>query len=409
MQRFDNVAKIIIVNFCTRFHLYIHIYALVLLQRGLSLIEISTIESVVTASIFLAEVPTGVIADRIGRKWSIVLSIFFLMMGELIFLFSRSFSLYLLIGVFTGIGFAFASGATEALVYDSLPQDNRDSLMKRAMSRIGSMGSIAFFISPLIGSVIVGELAPERVSIAIALTVVALFIGVLVAMTLHEPASEWHAERPNTLDIFRSGMREFRRNRRFQWILLLVVLTTPFGATLVTTLAPPHLAQNGVSHFGIALTLSLGNLLAAFTQRLAPRIEQWLGERRAIILLTILPSIWYFLLAVVAGPVASWTIITLMYGTGDMKNPLFSAYQNRVITGRNRATLLSMVGMFLNLSVAIRAPLYVALATVSMPLAFLTMGGVIAVAALVLRVDKLPSVAVEQIEPESYPNPVSET
>jgi MFS family permease len=195
------------------------------------------------------------------------------------------------------------------------------------------------------------------------------------------------------MTIFRSGIAEFRHNRRFQWIVLLAVFTTPFTATLVTTLAPPYLAQNAVSNFGIALTLSLGNLLAAFTLRFAPRIEHWLGERAAITLLTLLPSLGYVVLAIVSGPLATWAIVTVMYGTADMKNPLMSAYQNRVITGRNRATLLSLVGMFLNLSVAIRAPLYVILATHSLPLAFVTIGTVIAAAALLLRMDRLPLVA----------------
>jgi MFS family permease len=397
MLRFDNVARIIFVNFCTRFHLYIHIYALVLQQRGLSLLEISTIESVVIATMFLMEVPTGVIADRIGRKWSLMISTLLMMIGELIFLlFWRGFWDSILIAVFTGTGFAFASGAMEALIYDSLPEENRDTHMKRAMGRLGSWGHIAFFIAPLIGSVILGDLAPERVSITIALTVGALLIGVLVSLTLHEPAAHWNAERNSPFTIFRSGFHELRSSRRLLWIMLLTMFTTTFTGSMVTTLGAPYLAQNGVSPFAIGLTLSLGSLIAAFTQRFAHRVEAILGARRTIVLLAILPGIWYMLLAFISGGAAAWLIITFMYGSNDMKYPLFSSYQNRLINSRTRATVLSMMNMSTSLYVAVIAPLYAALATRSLPLAFVTIGVVIIMAALALRVDRLPLVAVEE-------------
>src|SRR5690349_866515 len=107
MLRGNNVAKLMVVAFCTRFHLYIHAYALILVGRGLSLLEISTIESVVIATVFIAEVPTGVLADRVGRKGSVLLSTLLLMTGELIFAFSSHYAQYLVLAVFTGLGFAF--------------------------------------------------------------------------------------------------------------------------------------------------------------------------------------------------------------------------------------------------------------------------------------------------------------
>jgi MFS family permease len=389
MQRFDNITKITFINFCTRFHLYIHAYALVLQGRGLSLLQISSIESLVIATLFVAEVPTGVIADRIGRKWSIFMSVLLMMIAEFIFLFSRSYPMYLLIAVFTGTGFAFASGATESLVYDSLPPENREEMMKRVMGQVNGAGQLAFFIAPIIGGLIIGDLAETRVMIAIALTVTALFAGVLISLTLREPPTPWHAEKPNTLAIFRSGLAELRGNQKLRRIVLLSVFMATFTGTLVTTLAPPYLNQNDVPVFAIGLTLSLGSLLAAFTQRYAYRVEQIFGQRWGLMLITLLPGFWYLMLAVVSGPIATWLVITLMYGTNDMKSPLFSAYQNAQIASQSRATVLSLINMFLNIFVAVMGPIYAALASYSMPLAFVVMGSMILAAGTALRVDKL--------------------
>lgn len=386
-----NITKMMLVYFCTRFHLYIHAYALVLVGRGLTLLEISTIESVVIATLFLAEVPTGVLADRTGRKGAVVLSTVLLLLGELIFAFSTEYWQYLLIAVFTGVGFAFSSGAAESLIYDSLPPENRDEAMKRTMGRYNSVGQIAFFVAPLVGGVVLGDLAPERVQAAVLLTVLALGVGVLISLTLREPATEWHAERISARSLLRSGMGEIRHSPRLRKLVLVILLTMPFTGTFTTTLAAPYMAQNGVPPYWVALALSFGSLVSAFAQANVQRIERLLGERRALVVLTVLPGLNYLLLASLVGALPVWALIIFMYGTNDLKAPLLSAYQNALISSRSRATVLSMISMIVNMFVAVAAPLYAALATRSLPLAFVVMGGVILVAALLLRVDKLPA------------------
>lgn len=389
----SNVAKMLVVYFCTRFHLYIHAYALVLVGRGLSLLEISTIESVVIATLFLAEVPTGVLADRVGRKGSIVLSTLFLVLGELIFAFSSQYWQYLIIAVCTGLGFAFSSGAAESLIYDSLPPENRDVTMKHTMGRYNSVGQIAFFLAPLVGGIVLGDLAPERVQAAILLTVLALGIGVLVSLRLREPVTEWHAERSSARQIFVGGMAQIRSSPRLRKLVLVIFLTAPFGGTFITTLAGPYLAQNGVPPYWIALALSFGSLIAAFAQANVHRIERLLGERWALVVLILLPGVNYLLLASLVGALPVWLLVMFMYGTNDLKAPLLSATQNALISSHSRATVLSMISMIVNVFVAVVAPIYASLATRSLSLAFVVMGSVILGASLLLRIDRLPFVA----------------
>ncbi len=386
----SNITKIIAIKFCHRFHLYIHAYALLLLGRGLTLLQISLIESIVIGSIFLMEVPTGVLADRLGRKWSLAAATFLLMCGEFLFLFARSFEWYIVIALLTGTGFAFASGALEALVYDSLPPADRDDAMKRAMGRVNSVAELAFFLAPLLGGLIIGDASVQNFIPAIALTVAALFLGLLLCLTLQEPVSDSAEKAPGSRELLRSGFSLLRRNRRLRRLTLLVVFTTPFTAAMVTTLGPPYLTRNAVSPYAIGIALSFGSLLAMITQRYAYKVEQWLGQQWAIALLILLPGGLYFLLAAAAGPFATVLVVILMYGFNDMKAPLFSAYQNALIESRNRATVLSLINMFLNLFAALASPLYARLGEISLPLAFVTMGAVILLAALLLRVQRLP-------------------
>ena len=385
-----NINKVIFVNFCQRFHFYVHAMALLLLARGLTLVQISMIESIMIFTIFVMEAPTGVLADRVGRKWSIIFSTFLLMTAEFIFIFARDYGWYVLIALLTGTGFAFASGAVEALVYDSLPDEGREDAMKRAMGRVNSWGQIAFVISPIIGALIIGDGAPERFIPAIALTVVALLIGLIVAFSLREPVTDTSEKQPSSIALLRGGVSLLINHARLRRLALLVIFTSPFTAAMITTLGPPYLTANEVSPFVIGVVLSVGSLLAALAQRYAYKVEAWLGQRRAIAVLILLPGLMYWLLALVAGPIATVLIVILMYGSNDMKAPLFSAYQNALISSENRATVLSLINMFVSLFLAVMAPVYARLAQDSMAAAFVLMGGVIIGAGLLLRAHRLP-------------------
>ena len=390
-----NINKVTIIKFCQRFHLYIHAYALLLLARGLTLVQISLIESIVIGTIFLMEVPTGLMADRLGRKWSIFCSTLLLMCAEFIFIFAREYEWYVVVALLTGTGFAFASGAVEAMIYDSLPDNGqRENAMKVAMGRVNSYSQMAFFIAPIVGGLIIGDASVEKFIPAIALTVLALFVGLLVSLTLREPTIESAEKQPSSATLFRDGLSLLRNNPRLRRLAMLVVFTTPITSAIVTTLGPPYLVQNEVSPFAIGLVLSFGSLLAAFTQRYAYKVEGWLGQRMAIAVLIVLPGLLYFLLAAVAGPIATVLVVILMYGCNDMKSPLFSAYQNALIESRNRATVLSLISMFLNLFAALASPIYARLAEGSLPLAFIAIGSVILLAALLLRAHQLPAAPV---------------
>ncbi len=67
---------------------------------------------------FIAEIPTGVIADKQGRKSSSMLGMALLTIAPLIVFFGHTFPAYLVAAVFYGLGRALLSGALESLVYD---------------------------------------------------------------------------------------------------------------------------------------------------------------------------------------------------------------------------------------------------------------------------------------------------
>ena len=272
-----------------------------------------------------------------------------MMCAEFVFIFARDFEWYIFIALLTGAGFAFASGAVEALVYDSLPEEGRVDAMKRAMGRVNSWGQIAFVISPIIGALIIGDASEEQFIPAIALTVVAMLIGLLVTLSLREPVVDSSEKKPSSTTLFRDGVSLLLNSRPLRWLVLHGCLYLAahlyFGDDPRSALSGAERCYAICRRRRFVAGQSAGCLYAA----LRVQMEAWLGRGRAIALLIFAPGLMYWILAAVAGPYATVFIMILLYGTNDTKAPLFSAYQNALIESRNRATVLSLINMFASL------------------------------------------------------------
>ena len=160
MNDLNNNAKLFAlfrVFFNCRF--YYPIYLVMFLDFGLTISEFATLNLIWAISIILLEVPSGALADHIGRKRLVILSSI-LMIGEIGVLIITPigspivFLMFVINRILSGAAEAAASGADEALAYDSIPISNRESVWKKTMKRVMIMMSVGFVISSIIGALV---------------------------------------------------------------------------------------------------------------------------------------------------------------------------------------------------------------------------------------------------------------
>lgn len=98
----------------------------------------------------LLNIPAGMIADRFGYKNTLILTKIFLVASSIMFLFSHSFTGFLIGSVFSSLGAnAFYSGTGSAFLRDTLSEMNRKTEYKKISSAIKadvSLISVVFII-----------------------------------------------------------------------------------------------------------------------------------------------------------------------------------------------------------------------------------------------------------------------
>ncbi len=386
--RWSTTRKVALVSFLAQLFFYIPMITPYLLARGLTLVQINGLQAILVVTQLALEVPTGVLADRIGRKWSLTVAMACQVLAEGTFLLARDYPTFVLAQVFAGTGYALASGTVDALVYDSLPPGDRTEAMQRAKGLIGAARESASVVAYAAGGLIAASLAIGRITVAITLTVIAMAAAFGATFLVREPPRSSGSEDPvGSLALLREGVHLLRRNARLRQIVLLYLLTNSFG-TYLLLLYQAYFLKAGVPGAWFGLALAAGSVLAVLGQRYAYLLPQMLGTRRGVLAATALPGVLYLLMALTFQPVVAVLLFCVQWGATFVAAPLFSGYVNAHIPSSYRATALSLVNLLVSLYLALMGPLIGWVAEASIAYAFTLMGVLVLAGALALRIEE---------------------
>ncbi len=136
---------------------YYPVYFVMYTDFGLSVAEFATLNLVWAVAIVVLEIPSGALADQIGRK-RLVVGAAALMVLEMVVLLVTPphtgivFWMFAINRVLSGAAEAAASGADEALTYDSIPAESRDAVWRRTM-KLAMIGmSCGFIVTSVVGA-----------------------------------------------------------------------------------------------------------------------------------------------------------------------------------------------------------------------------------------------------------------
>ena len=388
-SRFSTAQIVTFGAFVAGLHFYLPVYVFYLQGRGLNLFDINLLQIAGIAAQFIAEVPTGILGDKFGRKASVVMGLFLLGLSEASMLIATQLWHFIALQIVLGFGFAFISGSQQALVIDSIPADApaRDAQIKRTLGQLSAAQQIGFVISFAIAGLIFVDTQVARFMIPIAMTAGALWLSALIVSFAREPQShaEAHAH-TSSLALLKSSISLLRDDPIYRRIVLLSIFANSFGWYWIA-LYQPFLARANVPAAWFGPALALGTLLAAWVNANIERIERRLPRKHALLLLTALPGLLYVLMGFEQGVASALVLFIAQYATMNASAPLIGTYANARIDPRYRATALSLMSLLGTLYLAVVGVPIGILAEWSLPALFVVMGLTIIVNAFIFRID----------------------
>jgi MFS family permease len=295
------------------------------------------------------EVPTGVVADRFGRRVSLLLGLAIGALGTLIYVTAPRLEVFLVAEVAMALSYALISGADEALLYDSLLASGRESEALRWMARLESAQKLGIAVGALGGAALAQWLSLRAI---VALQAVPVALSVVVALALVEAPTHERASGSHSLwRVAREGLGLVLGRPPLRRLALDFV-SVGAVAFLVIWLYQPLLESAGVPIAGFGLVhvaLSLGQVAVLQS---AGRLELLFGSRRALLLAcALLAGLGWLGLGVASSPAAVVALVVLVASFGLARGPLLGASFHRHIPSERRATAISGISMLRKLAI----------------------------------------------------------
>jgi MFS family permease len=367
---------------------YYPVFTILFLDFGLTLQQFALLNAVWAASIVLFEVPSGALADTFGRrKLLVVTGALMVIEMTLLCVVPRGnadllFAVFLVNRVFSGAAEAAASGADEAITYDTLKKEGLAQDWPMVLEKQMRMQSIAYIGAMSIGAAVYDPSLMQRLAHLLGLNVVMtqgltlrfpLFLTLIMAVMTLLTALRLQEEKQSSLtehDPRINGGRPMFQALKLTLQAGLWILRTPFALVvilaglifdncirMVITLCSQyyrliHLPEGafGLINSGFAvLGLLIPRMAFKMVNQLSPA---WNLAVMAVVTIAGLFMMTFFL------PVIGLLPVALLFSVMYMGRFFQSHYLNRITASHQRATVLSFRGLSFNLAYGIIGVLY---------------------------------------------------
>lgn len=322
---------------------------LFLLDAGLSNFEAFAANAFFSVGMVLFEVPTGVVADTLGRRVSYLLGTVTLavttVLYYLLWVAHSPFWMWAIVSVLLGLGFTFFSGAVEAWLVDALAATGYTGGLEKVFGRGLAFAGAAMFIGSIAGGVVaqatnLGVPFLIRAGILVVMFVVAALVMRDLGFT---PAGRAHPIRA-TKEVFNASVKYGLGRRPVRYVMFASFFTTGVGFYVFYALQP-YLVElwgdtGAYSIAGLAAAILSGSQVIGGL--VAPWVRRRFRKRTTTIILSLVVSSLVLLALGVNRDFWIALVLLTVWGLVDAAaGPVQQAYLNDMIPSQQRATVLS--------------------------------------------------------------------
>ncbi len=301
-------------------------------SAGITIFQITGIESISLALSLLLELPWGIVSDRIGYKKSMLFCCMLFFLSKIVFWKASGFGAFLIERIMLSIVISGLSGVDTSILY--LSCDKGDT--QKVFGIYNNLGTAGLFFASLIYSVFI----KDNYRLSGLLTVCSYGIAAIISFSLVEVKNTDIVQGKSELKEFVELLKQTFRNKSHALFLISIGLFNETHQTITVFLNQVQYLKCGLSDSAIGyvyIAVTLTGLLGVFSEKLTQRFGVikfvsilYLSVGAACVILGATVNAWV--------SVASIIILRISF---SLFQPLQMEIQNKQVISQNRATELS--------------------------------------------------------------------
>ncbi|MEK9156970.1 MAG: MFS transporter [Patescibacteria group bacterium] len=292
---------------------------------------------------FIAEVPTGVLADKLGQRASMIVGYFIEALGLVtVVLFPTAIGACLCYAI-GGLAAAFLSGSEEALLFESAKKEKAD--YGAAYGKFLSNATIGMIVATGLGGFAYAAWGAEIAPALLWATAIALMICAFLSFGFPELRSAADVQKQKGSGMWKSvtqGYEAIKKEDFLRNMTIVMLLIVP-GEYFLYNIYQPLFEGVHVEPIWFGLSISLGLAFNAFVMRYMSWFERRFTLPTLIFAVSVIIGMGYFLVSLTSSPWVAVTSVIMMLGFVEVHRPIISDYLNERIASHQRTTVLSLL------------------------------------------------------------------
>ena len=348
----SNIYKFYIFQFIFGIHTVRGVYFAYMTEWGrLNFFEIMALQSYFMFVIFLFEIPSGAIADYIGRKMALILSAACVISAAFMYSIVPNIILFVFAETLWALSLALSSGTNEAFLYSSLKSYGKEDKLPKIQGYNQTLNLVALTISAPLGSIIAEFISLQFTMTCLGFIYIGCFITVL---TFKEPPfKKRETESKSYMKIIKQGFIELKRNK----ILSILCFDRLFINVLIYLLFwtyQPYLQILGLPLVYWGFITAAMNITNAIFSIIIPKFTVKVKNKlRFLILVDLTNGIAFLLMGFTYNVYIGILLILVVVAFGYPRFLIYVNGINRQIKADERATVLSTINMFTSFFMAL--------------------------------------------------------
>jgi MFS family permease len=317
--------------------------------------QIGIIDSICFAAGLLLEIPSGAMADILGRRKTLILACILMAIGYVAMGLSFSGGMILLSYFIFTIGYSFYSGADDALMYDSLVENKKESQWKKVITTKNIIMRLSAITATFIGGYLF------TINMRLPALVRGLFFLLMLIALIKLPENYGRSDFKNSFQEYakhiKDGVKQLLLPGITPLLPLFVVIGSLTGTIYVSGLLRPllldHAGYDGVQQSYI---IGAAGLVTVIFLMFLRKYWELFSESAFIWILSLLIAGCFIWLSFASTQYWILVLVLIQIIQGIFA-PLTSEFINSKIASTHRATALSALSLFQSLPYVIAAPL----------------------------------------------------
>lgn len=306
------------------------------------------LESVSFGIGMILEIPSGAIADLLGKKVTVQIGLFMQTVGLSSFMLASITPWFIVFGnIVTIAGFAMTSGSFEALAYDSMVENNQEEHYDIVAARTGAIFPFVSILTALLG----GIMWRYNIYLPWIATSLCFAIAFLLSFKFKEPS----------VDTYTFSWQQFIKQNKIGLQQMRIPQIKKYLPVLLAILASYYMWSAGIvrifmgeqfSYDGETLSYLVSGVmfLSSVSIFFLDKLKKLLGDARGFIVLTAINALGWFIAGLFNNSLILGAVLfVFIIITGELAEPWRSTIINKNIESKYRATVISTMQFFIQM------------------------------------------------------------